>query len=272
MSKQTLILVEGEDKDVDLIKHLFEVYLPNSEKTIIVYKTDIYSLYAQIMDEEGDEFGDLLMHLREHEKDASKKEIFNSRFNEVFLIFDFDPQDPLFTSEKLQRMMIYFNDATNTRRGRLYINYPMVESFFHIKSWNENQEDFNNRHATKYELWHKKYKERVEAESCCTDIQQFDKDKFNKIIDMNLTKALYLLNQPKFVPFECNADMLRRVSEVECCAWDEKGIVYVLNTCVLYMYENYPKKVILNVDDCSAKTSKESLNPLPEHKEKENQQ
>ncbi len=168
--------------------------------------------------------------------------------------------------------MIYFNDATNTRRGRLYINYPMVESFFHIKNWNENQEDFNNRHATKYELWHKKYKKRVKAESCCTDIQQFDKDKFNKIIDLNLTKASFLLNQPQLVPLECNADMLRRVSEVECRAWEEKEIVYVLNTCVLYMYENYPKKVILGVADCPAKTSKESLNQPPEQNKKENQQ
>lgn len=242
MVKQTLILVEGKRKDSALMERLFEVYFPNTEKNIVAYETNIYALYGQLISEYSDGFSDLLMHLRSREPDEERKKIFDKRYSEILLVFDFDPQDRYYESTKLQNMMAYFNEATNRLRGRLYINYPMVESFCHIGSWNESRETFNARFVEKAELENKQYKSRVNTESCCTDIRKFNKEEFNAVIDLNLAKVSHLLGNPSSSAFECDANILRRILEVECNAWEEKSIVYVLNTCVLYIYEHYPKK------------------------------
>ena len=46
----------------------------------------------------------------------------------IFFNFDYEAQDPNFSINKIQRLQKYFSDVTNN--GQLYINYPMVESYF----------------------------------------------------------------------------------------------------------------------------------------------
>lgn len=98
------------------------------------------------------------------------------------MIFDFDPQDNRFSAKALQQMMNYFNDSTS--RGRLYINYPMVESCIHIPSF-ENA-DYLSSCVRLDELG--QYKTRANIESCCPDITQYDKLIFSQIIRFNLDK------------------------------------------------------------------------------------
>lgn len=54
---------------------------------------------------------------------------------EIFLFFDYDFQESRLTLEENNRhigeMLEYFNDETEN--GKLYINYPMVESVFYTK-------------------------------------------------------------------------------------------------------------------------------------------
>lgn len=52
-------------------------------------------------------------------------------YKNIFLIFDYEAQDPNFSIYKIQRLQKYFSDVTNN--GQLYINYPMVESYFDIE-------------------------------------------------------------------------------------------------------------------------------------------
>lgn len=56
----------------------------------------------------------------------------NGDFSEIYLIFDFDCQAPQYDDEKLQIMLDFFDNETE--HGKLYINYPMIESFKHFKS------------------------------------------------------------------------------------------------------------------------------------------
>ena len=60
------------------------------------------------------------------------KKKFNINYSDIILIFDFDPQDDLFTSKKIEEMLEYFKESSDM--GKLYINYPMVESFYHMKT------------------------------------------------------------------------------------------------------------------------------------------
>ena len=55
--------------------------------------------------------------------------------SEIFLFFDYDFQESRLTLEENNRhigeMLEYFDDETGN--GKLYINYPMVESVFYTK-------------------------------------------------------------------------------------------------------------------------------------------
>ena len=85
MANKILLLVEGERKDVALMERMFEVYLPDKKKEIVPYKTNIYERYGELTKDYGEEgeFADLLMVLREREKDKAKKKIFDEYYSDV---------------------------------------------------------------------------------------------------------------------------------------------------------------------------------------------
>ena len=239
MDRKILVLVEGEKRDFRLMKHLFDVYRTNTYKKIVSYNTNIYELYGNLFQNENEDDIDLLMLLRSREVDVEKKKIFDERYTEIFLIFDFDPQDKLYDVNKLKKLMNYFNDSTEN--GRLYINYPMVESICHIKSWNESYDEYNLRRITKKILIDKSYKRLVSQESCCNDFRKYNKKELFKIIDLSLSKISYLRDKPR----SCDFATLKEVLEIECKLWDNEECVSVLNTCILYFYEYYPQLVRL---------------------------
>lgn len=75
---------------------------------------------------------DLLQNLKEHEPNPHLKELFDRRYSDILLIFDLDPQDPLFSVVKITEMASYFVESSDM--GKLYLNYPMVEAYYHMKS------------------------------------------------------------------------------------------------------------------------------------------
>ena len=67
--------------------------------------------------------------------DDTLVDILEVNVSEIFLFFDYDFQESRLTLEENNRhigeMLEYFNDETEN--GKLYINYPMVESVFYTK-------------------------------------------------------------------------------------------------------------------------------------------
>lgn len=68
---------------------------------------------------------------------------------EIFLFFDYDFQESRLTLEENNRhigeMLEYFNDETEN--GKLYINYPMVESVFYTKQLSD--KDYQSYYVTR---------------------------------------------------------------------------------------------------------------------------
>ena len=125
------------------------------------------------------------------EKDEVKKEIFDAKYTDILLIFDLDPQDSLFTDEKIIRMQQYFCESSDM--GKLYINYPMVESFYHMTSIPDPQ--YFERTASLYELKNKTYKTRVNRESKGNSYSKFitSREECSTVIKHNIEKACNLL-------------------------------------------------------------------------------
>ena len=156
-----LILVEGAKTDVRLMEHIFQAYGINAKYEIVSYGTNIYVLYNEVFRDGKPEDMDILQILREREQDKAKKLIFEQNFTDILLIFDLDPQDPQFSENKISAMMKYFVESTDM--GKLYLNYPMIEAFYHMSSIPDVK--YNDRIATLVELRNHTYKQRVQMEN-----------------------------------------------------------------------------------------------------------
>ena len=127
-----LVLVEGAKTDLRLMKKLLTLYGIEKNHEIISYNTNIYTLYNKMFKDMKPDEVDLLQLLKENEPNQEKREIFDERYSDVLLVFDLDPQDPQFSAEKIIEMLEYFKESSDM--GKLYINYPMVEAFYHMRS------------------------------------------------------------------------------------------------------------------------------------------
>ena len=240
MSKrEILVLVEGQVTDVKLMERLLTAYGIYEEHQIVYYGTDVYSLYdALFRDKDGAAVLDLPLHLRSREADPEKKEILSKHFSRILLVFDLDPQSTHFLPERAKAMAEYFNDSTDM--GLLYLNYPMIEAFFHIKSIPD--PEYNEYTASLSELRRKKetYKDRVSKESCITDRRGIihNRNTCNIIIRHNLAKAWQITGEipSMMIPVPSQSAILQK--QLETIYTD--GKVSVLCTCCLYIVDYNP--------------------------------
>ena len=96
---------------------------------------NIYTLYNKIVEEYGEDWDeqdvDLPMVIRKFKGYSESFE--RKNFSDIILFFDFEHHDPNFSEDKICRMQKYFDDTVEV--GKLYINYPMVESYMHFPDW-----------------------------------------------------------------------------------------------------------------------------------------
>lgn len=228
--KRILVCVEGEKTDLNLMKYLFQIYAIDADYEIVPYKTNIYTLYNDMFRGEAPENLDFLQVLKEREKNQGRREILNLRYSDILLIFDMDPQDPQFSDEKLTEMARYFNESTDN--GKLYINYPMVESFYHMKSIPD--DEYETRTATLAELKARRYKQRVNLENRNKDYSKFavNRDECDQIILQNIKKAWRISGremQGLIVPEQIH------ILEKQLAMLSDTGSVHVLCTCCCFI-------------------------------------
>lgn len=223
-----LVIVEGAKTDFNLMTRLLSVYGISETHQIVSYNTNIYTLYNQLPDS-YDEYDniDLLQILKEREKDESKRALLNERYSDILLIFDLDPQAPDFAPEKVIKMTSYFTESTNM--GKLYLNYPMVESFYHMSDIPD--EKYNEYVVALDDLKNKKYKQIVHNICRNGDYAKFasDKKECSIVIKQNLEKAKLMINNDENMPN--SIDILNKQLDL----LSSKKIISVLCTCVFIL-------------------------------------
>ncbi len=156
---KTLFVVEGIGGETKLLSILARSFpeLEIDTNDVITYKTNISLLYHDIAkyyeDENWTDNGveiDLPFMVSEIQKqrDQQKKQedqkqkeqnICQSQFSvdytNIILMFDFDLQDPHFSQDRIIALQKYFNEMTG--KGKLFINYPMVESYLHFSNFDD---------------------------------------------------------------------------------------------------------------------------------------
>lgn len=236
--RKILALVEGERIDVRLMQQLFEIYRIDVRYEIVSYRTNIYTLYREMFAENDPETFSLLQVLKEKEPDVERKPIFDDAYTDVLLIFDLDPQAPDYTPEKICRMAAYFVESSDM--GKLYINYPMVEAFYHMASIPDSC--FDSYYASLMELAAGQYKSRVNRVNRNHDYSKFavTREECDIVIRQNLSKAWRLLNATpdEGVPLEQLKVLAAQLGRLR-----DEARVAVLNTCVFFIPEYDPKLI-----------------------------
>lgn len=133
---QNLLIVEGKHEKNELFGLLFRCFpeMKISMEDIWIYGTNIYMLYDDIVKEYGEEWeaDDIDLPFVISKKQGMSPLRYKEDFTNIFLVFDYERHDTNFTEDKIICMQKCFMDSTDM--GKLYINYPMIESYQHLCS------------------------------------------------------------------------------------------------------------------------------------------
>lgn len=130
-----LCVTEGEKTEVKVLERLQSTFLSHPIQ-IICFGTNIYQLYRKFVNEDIDFLStyELLQEISEEQK-GKRDDVLSMyskiEISEIYLFFDYDGHDTLAAQYPscIPEMLNMFDNETEN--GKLYISYPMVESFKH---------------------------------------------------------------------------------------------------------------------------------------------
>lgn len=172
---QTLLIVEGDHEKNDLFWLIFRCFpeINIDMDNVWIYGTNIYLLYEDIVKEYGSDWADEEMDIDLPFVISKKQTPDNPRykddFTNIILVFDYERHDPNFSEIKILKLQNIFSDATDM--GKLYINYPMIESYQHLTAIPDHE--FAKRKIPVSLRPGSKYKEQVGKESVIKWIVEF---------------------------------------------------------------------------------------------------
>ena len=132
MRSKILLIVEGEKEEPRILGSNSHglLSLIGSDYDIVTFSNPIYELYDAY---KKGEYDDLVSYLREEKGlEIDKNILSKNAFSSVYLVFDFEPHYHKYKDSKIKDILNVFNNETEL--GKLYINYPMVESFYYLKN------------------------------------------------------------------------------------------------------------------------------------------
>lgn len=267
MAKETKILIITEgDKDEILMNRLKELYIPDST-SLYCYHTNIYDLYQRLEQELDGDFTDMdvLLTLKSYERrkgnaDGEIIKILEATYSDILLIFDFDPQDHQYSADKLRTLMEVFNNSTEN--GQLYLSYPMIESFLHLKLANKSDgmldEQFLRATFSAEELAGHRYKKRANQEGMNLHIKQASKMQLDQIIYHHLYKMMNILDRDTSYGNIMEWRRVARDSSIKELFENEHSLFEktkhgdVISTCWHFIEESYPASLFTTMDAMTA--------------------
>ena len=248
MEKNVLFVVEGARVESGFFKRLAGEFSLNFD--IYCLGANIYSLYKKMKEME------FLGNLKDVLADIhpEQKEILSKSFTYTYLIFDCDAhhakkeetraiQDIIADNfVQLEEMAAYFTDETDPTIGKLYINYPMMESFRDCDDFFDN--NYENAVVKIDEI--NDYKQIVAGRKLCkAHVDKFTKVNFEALILQNIFKLNKISMgdwvKPNYTDYreESQAD---KILKKEKALADSHNILSVLNTSFFMIVDYFGNK------------------------------
>lgn len=254
---KALVIVEGASAETGLFGKLSEVFGLGIE--IFVYGTNIYDLYHIVKRDMDQHEGECLLNIRDilleklkvredhaktdadHQKIEKEREILNQDFAYTYLVYDCDIQhhqpgeDPPIDELRdrnlpiLEAMAKHFSDETDETVGKLYINYPMIES------WRDADSCFDPAYAqagvSLDEV--KRYKEFASQRKLAGRGLRHSREEFESIVRMMVYKSSLIAGRGwtdcAYEEYRENADA-ENVLKIEADFMRDKRRISALNT------------------------------------------
>ncbi|MBR3668080.1 MAG: hypothetical protein IKN66_13185 [Ruminococcus sp.] len=275
--RKILLLVEGKTSEVELFNKIIDCFpeIPVTKQDVLVYNTSLWALNNALTKEFGNEWYkeeiDFIEFLKsspitqgqlirlQSESNQKTEEFFaDLRFRDIFLIFDYERQDHYFNEELIKEMLSFWSESSEN--GLLYINYPMIEAYKHIKKGLPDVEYLTRKCDCSIlfcqENQKNKYKQIVAKESSFTDLRKYTRELFRSFVIHNLCKAssitkgsseLTVLNAEQYWK---NIDYSEILEVQNQCSSDAAtGFVYVLATCLFFIPEYNSRLIFDKVEE-----------------------
>lgn len=232
MAEQNILFIcEGLEDEPGFIKKLMSVSYPSLKYRVYSYKTTIHTL-ASKLDHDYPDFNsgevDIQLILKEMESDEETRKMLSSDFSDIILAFDFDPHHDHPRFDTVMKMLEFYVDSTDM--GKLYINYPMMQSFKHFSALPDLA--YLEKCASPFG-----YKKLVGLESRFSDLSGYRFETFVKIAVLNIRKVNNILNGSCSL---MTADEYKKIDWKEVYGTElelflNTGETHVLNTLCMFM-------------------------------------
>lgn len=138
-----LFVFEGANREPEIFESIEATYFAtprDGNRVVFTYNTNIYSLYSHMSRlGAGADIVDCIKS-RAADPNAEIMKYRSEDFAEIYLFFDYDfhhhpSGQPLIIDVNINKVLTmakYFNDETGS--GKLYVNYPMIESLNYTKA------------------------------------------------------------------------------------------------------------------------------------------
>lgn len=261
-----LFIFEGDKREPRLFEAIKSIFLPKEVSPIVcAYKCNIYKLYSSLKsydifdDPESIDTVAVINEILLERGDTTLKDIPSSEISEIYLFFDYDfhhheMADLDDDNSHIKQLLEFFNDETIN--GKLYINYPMIESIRYTKELPD--PEYTHYSITRQECKQCDFKSIAHEfsayksldhlllsnnpnESSVKKQARFDVAKLNwmHLIRMNVVKANNLCNDTPSFPVEKTAIAQTKIFETQLCKHvdtDECRVV-ILNSLPIFIYE-----------------------------------
>ena len=265
-----LFIFEGKD-DKTYFESVKQLFFPEKSDTFVcTYNSNIYSLYSKLKEHDAlhgmlevntvSVFNEILL----ERGDDTLKDIREDEVSEIYLFFDYDFQEDSRTLEennnRLSEMLEYFTDETAS--GKLYINYPMVESLRYTKELPDNH--YWEYTVTRQRCLEESFKHQVHEfsfyganlEYIILTIKPADdeskikmkidtaKKNWQHLIVMNISKSNYICNNKNEI--SDNVDNQKEIFDNQLSKYvdTEDCKVAILHAFPIFLFEYFGTKII----------------------------
>lgn len=128
-----LFVFEGQKAEPMVFRSLEQLFFSGEEVRMVKCSYDLPTLYKRLKDNGYDLFRSLP--LSENGIEVPEDARLDTLFSQIFLFFDYDFQNRMGIDRLngiLKEMLDFFDNETDN--GKLYVNYPMVESLKYTKT------------------------------------------------------------------------------------------------------------------------------------------